>query len=85
VWEAALADENRRALAEGWKLAEQTGVIASELPAADQQRFDALYLREAEANAQSLERYGIDGMKVFRISRASVGADGSVTCREKME
>ena len=79
------ARENRRALEEGWKLAEQTGVLANDLSAADQQRFDELYLREAEANAQSLERYGIDGMKVFRMSRASVAADGSVTCREKMQ
>ena len=60
-------------------------MVAHDLSAADQLRFDELYLREAEANAQSLERYGIDGMKVFRMSRASVGADGSVTCREKME
>ncbi|HMA10983.1 MAG TPA: TRAP transporter substrate-binding protein DctP [Steroidobacteraceae bacterium] len=85
VWEQALAEENRRALDEGWQLAEQTGVVRSELPAADQQRFDELYLREAERNARSLERYGIDGLKVFRISRASVGADGTVTCREKAE
>ena len=85
VWEAALADENRKALDEGWQLAEKTGVTASELPAEDQQRFDALYLQEAERNAESLDRYGIDGMKVFRISRASVAADGSITCREKGE
>jgi TRAP-type transport system periplasmic protein len=85
VWEKALAEENRKALDEGWKLAEKTGVVASELPGTDQQRFDALYLQEAERNAQSLDRYGIDGLKVYRISRASVAADGSVTCREKME
>jgi TRAP-type C4-dicarboxylate transport system substrate-binding protein len=85
VWEQALADENRRALEEGWKLAQQTGVIASELSAVEQQRFDELYLREAQLNAQSLARYGIDGMKVFRISRASVAADGSVTCQEKAQ
>lgn len=85
VWEQALAEENRRALDEGWKLAEKTGVKASELPAAEQQRFDALYLREAERNAESLRRYGIDGMQAFRISRASVAADGTVTCRETVE
>jgi TRAP-type transport system periplasmic protein len=85
VWEQALAEENRRALDEGWKLAVETGVVESGLSTADQQRFDALYLREAERNAQSLDRYGIDGMKVLRIARASVAADGSVTCREKMQ
>jgi len=85
VWEAALADENRKALDEGWQLAEKTGVTASDLPAEDQQRFDALYLREAERNAESLGRYGIDGLRVFRISRASVAPDGSITCRENGE
>jgi TRAP-type C4-dicarboxylate transport system substrate-binding protein len=83
VWEAALADENRRALDEGWKFAKEGGVIASDLPAAEQQRFDELYLREAERNARALARYGIDGMKAFRTSRASVAADGTVACREK--
>ena len=80
VWEQALADENRRALDEGWKFAEQAGVVASELPSAEQQRFDALYLREAERNAAALERYGIDGLKVFRTARASMSADGAVNC-----
>jgi TRAP-type transport system periplasmic protein len=85
VWEQALAEENRRALAEGWKLAQQTGVKESELSAVEQQRFDALYLREAELNARALGRYGIDGLKAFGISRASVGADGSVRCQEKAQ
>jgi TRAP-type transport system periplasmic protein len=85
VWEEALAEENRRALAEGWMLAEKTGVKESQLSVADQQRFDALYLQEAEHNARSLGRYGIDGLKVFGMSRASLGADGSVTCREKAQ
>jgi TRAP-type transport system periplasmic protein len=80
VWEQALAEENRRALDEGWKFAEKDGVIASDLPAAEQRRFDALYLQEAERNAQALQRYGIDGSKVFRKARASIGADGTVTC-----
>lgn len=83
VWEQALADENRRALDEGWKFAEQAGVVASELPAAEQQRFDALYLREAERNAAALARYGIDGSQVFRTARASISADGAVHCRGK--
>jgi TRAP-type C4-dicarboxylate transport system substrate-binding protein len=81
VWEQALAEENRRALDEGWKFAEKAGVIASDLPAAEQQRFDELYLREAGHNAESLSRYGIDGVTVFRTARASIGADGSVTCK----
>jgi TRAP-type transport system periplasmic protein len=83
VWEQALAEENRRALDEGWKFAEKAGVVAHDLTAAEQERFDALYLREAGHNAQSLERYGIDGTSVFQTARASIGADGSVNCREK--
>lgn len=85
VWENALAEENRRALDEGWKLAVKSGVMATELSAADQQRFDDLYLREAARNARSLADYGIDGLPVFQRARASVGDDGSITCREKAE
>ena len=85
VWEHALADENRRALAEGWALAQSQGVVEAAMSTADQRQFDAQYLREAEHNAQLLERYGIDGRRVFEAARASIGADGRVTCREKAE
>jgi TRAP-type C4-dicarboxylate transport system substrate-binding protein len=85
VWENALAEENRRALEEGWDLAVKSGVVATELSATDQQRFDALYLREAAHNAQALADYGIDGVPVFQRARASIGEDGSVTCRENVK
>lgn len=85
VWEQALADENRRALADGWELALREGVVEAAMSAADQRRFDEEYLREAEGNAASLARYGIDGRKVFAVARASIDADGRVTCREKVE
>lgn len=85
VWEQALAEENRRALDQGWELALKSGVQETELGAEDQQRFDQLYLREAERNARSLAEYGIDGLPAFRRARASVGDDGSITCREKVE
>jgi TRAP-type C4-dicarboxylate transport system substrate-binding protein len=85
VWEHALADENRRALAEGWALALEEGVVEAAMSEADQRQFDAEYLREAEHNAELLARYGIDGRKVFDAARASIDADGSVTCREKAE
>lgn len=80
VWEAALADENRRALAEGWEYAQQQGVVELSISAADQARFDALYAREAERNAAELARYGIDGTAVLADARASIGADGNVRC-----
>lgn len=85
VWEHALADENRRALTEGWALAQKDGVIEAAMSAEDQSRFDAEYLREAERNAEKLARYGIDGRRAFEVARASIDADGTVTCREKTE
>ena len=37
VWEEALAEENRRALEEGWRVAQQDGVVETVMSAADQQ------------------------------------------------
>jgi TRAP-type C4-dicarboxylate transport system substrate-binding protein len=82
VWEQALAEENRRALDEGWQLALSEGVEHAELAAEDQRRFDALYEREAQRNAAALARYGIEGAAVLQVARASVKADGRVTCGE---
>jgi len=82
VWEAALAEENRRALEEGWLFAVQEGVEKAVASAADQQRFDTLYLKEAERNAKLLARYDIDGDAVFELARASIGEDGNVSCAE---
>src|SRR5690606_6547156 len=47
IWEAALAEENRRALDEGWRYAQEQGIVELEISAEDQARFDALYTREA--------------------------------------
>jgi len=80
VWEAALASKNEQALLDGRDLAVKEGVAFTTLPAADQQRFDNLYLTIAERNAASLTRYGIDGNSVFAMARQSVRADGSVSC-----
>jgi TRAP-type C4-dicarboxylate transport system substrate-binding protein len=80
VWEQALADENGKALADGLALAQQDGVEFTVLPPQEEESFYALYLELAERNAQSLARYGIDGMEVFSLSRQSIGADGTVTC-----
>lgn len=82
VWEAALADENRRGLAEGWRVAQDEGVVESVLSAEDQAAFDELYAQEAERSAALLSRYGIDGLSVLATARASIDADGSVQCRE---
>jgi TRAP-type C4-dicarboxylate transport system substrate-binding protein len=85
VWENALADENRRALSDGWALALKDGVTEAAISGEDQRRFDTEYLREAERNAQALGRYGIDGRRAFEVARASINVDGTVTCREKSE
>jgi TRAP-type C4-dicarboxylate transport system substrate-binding protein len=80
VWESALADENRRALADGWQFALEEGIIEVPISPDDQARFDSLYAQEAERNALALQRYGIDGAAVLAAARASIGADGSVNC-----
>ncbi len=80
VWEQALDDQNSKALGDGRTLAQQEGVNFTTLTEEEERRFDALYLAQAERNAQSLSRYGIDGTAVFALSRQSVGADGNVTC-----
>jgi TRAP-type C4-dicarboxylate transport system substrate-binding protein len=82
VWEEALADENRRALDEGWRFAVEQGVVESLASEDDQRRFDELYQREAERSAALLTRYGIDGASVLATARASLDAGGGVTCRE---
>jgi TRAP-type C4-dicarboxylate transport system substrate-binding protein len=83
VWETALAEENERALDEGWQLALSQGVQHTTLSDADQQRFYAMYLDEARRNADSLKRYGIDGERSWSVARASIGSDGRVNCREE--
>jgi TRAP-type C4-dicarboxylate transport system substrate-binding protein len=85
VWEAALAEENRRALEEGWEYALAEGIVEVAISAADQARFDELYAREAERNAAELDRYGIDGRTVLAKARASIAPGGTVSCREPAE
>jgi TRAP-type C4-dicarboxylate transport system substrate-binding protein len=85
VWEEALAEENRRALEEGWTVAQQDGVVEAVMSAADQRAFDELYLQDAKRNAALLARYDIDGAEVFELARASIGQDGSVRCPERAQ
>lgn len=80
VWQRALAQQIERGMAEGLEVARSQAVVMVGASAADQQRFDDLYLASARENAQALQRYGIDGMQVFETARASIQRDGSVTC-----
>jgi TRAP-type transport system periplasmic protein len=85
VWEQALADENRKAQEQGHDLAKRDGIIDVQVSTTDQQKFDSIYLRNAERGAAALDRYGIDGRGVFNAARASIGASGHVICRENRE
>jgi TRAP-type C4-dicarboxylate transport system substrate-binding protein len=82
VWEAALADENRRALETGWQVAQQQGVVESIVSDGDQRLFDDLYRRDAQKNAALLARYDIDGESVLGMAMASISEDGGVHCTE---
>ena len=81
VWEAALAEENHAAAERGLAEARRSNVAFSEISAADQQRFDRLYLEHARLNAEALERYGIDGSGVFRRARASIPSRDKIDCK----
>lgn len=80
VWEAVLSREIVAAFDKGMEEARKSGVAISGVPAAEQRRFDALYLRDAAANARALDRFGIDGMAAFRSARASVRGKNYIKC-----
>lgn len=80
VWEAALAGEIEGAWRKGFDEARNRGVDITTMPNADQARFDALYLRDAETNARALEQLGIDGSGAFRAARAAVLGRDRISC-----
>jgi TRAP-type C4-dicarboxylate transport system substrate-binding protein len=80
VWEAALARQTSTAQQTGLLYGEEQGMQFSVISPQDQQRFDEIYLHDAQQNAMSLDEFGIDGEAVFRLARASITADGGVNC-----
>lgn len=80
VWENALAHENEYAGVKGLATARTAHVTILPMPAVEQARFDALYLKDAARNARALDDYGIDGMRVLRAAQAGVKPDGSIQC-----
>ena len=80
VWEAALSRLTQVAQQQGLELAVQEGVQFTDIAPAEQARFDAQYLLEAERNAAGLDRYGIDGRSVLAVARASVADNGTIVC-----
>lgn len=81
VWEAALADEIRSAEARGFAEAKARGIKMTDMPPADRDRFDQLYLADARRNAVSLSQFGIDGLKAFDIARSSVKGVNTISCQ----
>ncbi len=85
VWEQALATEISAADLAGEKAGREQGIQFFDMPQADQNRFDAIYERDAQRRALGLARYGIDGMRSFRRARAianGLGVNGSVQCEK---
>jgi len=83
VWETALARQAQRGQEDGFKAAQDGRVVMAPIDATQQQRFDQLYLRDARRNAEALQRFGIDGLAVFEVARASLRSDGTVACAGK--
>ncbi|WOF42276.1 TRAP transporter substrate-binding protein DctP [Sphingopyxis indica] len=82
VWEAAMMAELKTAWQQGYDEAVAQGIEISGMSEADQARFDALYLADAERNAKALNRFGIDGEAVLRIARRSLRGTGVISCEQ---
>ncbi|OYZ97598.1 MAG: ABC transporter substrate-binding protein [Novosphingobium sp. 17-62-8] len=80
VWEAALARQVRAAVNKGVQEAATYKVTFTPATAADQQRFNAIYLRDSEANARGLKAFGIDGEAAFRSAREAVQGRDRISC-----
>lgn len=83
VWEAALAEEIRVGEAQGQAEASRGGIVIHNVSEAEQRKFDAAYLRDAEKNARGLTKYGIDGLAAFRVARSSIVGDDQIRCGDK--
>lgn len=83
VWEAAIDREVMSALDRGMDEARARKVSIIAMAPAEQARFDAVYLRDAETNARALSQLGIDGLGVFRTARAAVIGRNQLACGAK--
>ncbi|MEO7550116.1 MAG: TRAP transporter substrate-binding protein DctP [Croceibacterium sp.] len=81
VWEADLRDEIEKGAVTGAAAAKKSGVRIVDFAPAEQARFDALYLADAQTNARALAAFGIDGLDAFRKARASVRTRDHIQCR----
>ncbi len=76
MWEAALADEIEKGALAGAQAARAAGIEVHDIDPAEQARFDALYLEDAQKNARKLAKLDIDGLDAFRKARASITETG---------
>jgi len=85
IWETALSTEIQAAVRSGMAEGHAQGVHFVPIAPEEQQRFDALYEKDAAVSARSLSRFDIDGIGVFeharRIAR-EIARTGTVTCTE---
>jgi hypothetical protein len=84
VWERALATELEAANHAGERAGRENGVTFYPIDAAEQARFDAIYVRDGEERARALKRYGIDGIATFQRARAiaaGIASTGAVDCQ----
>lgn len=79
VWEAAMNRQILKAEDAGIAFAAESGVEMLALPAADQQRFHALYNHFALIQAKRLSAYGLDGVPVFNEAQRLIAA-GPIRC-----
>jgi TRAP-type transport system periplasmic protein len=83
IWEAALSKEVSDAVQSGMAEGHSQGVQFIPIAAAEQHRFDELYLADGARNARELSRFGIDGTAVFLDARRiaqGIETTGEVKC-----
>lgn len=77
VWEAALNDEILKAEHGGIKYGKQNGIQFNDVSPAEQQRFEALYNKDARLQAQRLSALGIQGEPVFDAAQELIQRAGN--------
>lgn len=83
VWEKSLAAELLVANDVGLATGREHHVEFHDMPADEQEKFDAIYERDGEARARALARFGIDGLPTYRLARsvaAQVKDDSGIRC-----
>jgi len=82
-WEEALAAATQAAVAKGEAQGRRDGLAFLPIAPGDQQRFDALYARDASLSAARLQTLGIDGPAVYARARrlaTQLPGNGTLNC-----